>query len=77
MIEAAARLREAYRVRTGSQRAPYFEMHAERFVLIAADTGILRSMDEEQLRWLHHSLERAKGKFKMVTLGHSLFAAGR
>jgi hypothetical protein len=76
MIEAAARLREAYGVRTGGQRAPYFEMHAERFALIAADTGILRSMDEEELRWLHHSLERAKGKFKMVILGHPLFAAG-
>ena len=49
MIEAAARLREAYGVHTGGQRAPYFEMHAERFVLIAVDTGILRSVDKDQL----------------------------
>ena len=77
MIEAAARLREAYGVHTGGQRAPYFEMHAERFVLIAVDTGILRSVDKDQLHWLRNSLERAQGKFKMVILGHPFFAGGR
>jgi uncharacterized membrane protein HdeD (DUF308 family) len=76
MIEEAARLREAYGVSAGSQRAPYFEVNAERFMLIAVDTGILRRVDAGQLRWLRAALEQARGKFKMVILGHPLFAAG-
>jgi uncharacterized membrane protein HdeD (DUF308 family) len=77
MIEEAARLREAYGVWTGGQRAPYFEVDAGRFVLITVDTGILRRVDVEQWQWLRTTLERAKGKFKMVILGHPFFAAGR
>jgi uncharacterized membrane protein HdeD (DUF308 family) len=77
MIAEAARLRAAYGVWTEGQRAPYFEVQAERFALIAVDTGIARRVDGEQLRWLHTALERAQGKFKMVILGHPLFAAGR
>jgi uncharacterized membrane protein HdeD (DUF308 family) len=76
IIEEAARLRETYGVWTGGQRAPYFEVDTEHFVLIAVDTGILRRVDTEQLRWLRAALEQAKGKFKMVILGHPLFAAG-
>ena len=76
MIEEAARLREAYGVRTGGQRAPYFEVHAERFVLIAVDTGILRTCRRGTAPVARTALERAKGKFKMVILGHPLFAAG-
>ena len=52
MIEEADWLRGTYAVGTGHQRAPYFEVQAERFALIVADTGILRDMDADQLRWL-------------------------
>jgi len=76
MIEETARLREAYGVWTGGQRAPYFRVDTAHFVLIAVDTGILRRVDAEQLRWLRAALEQPKGKFKMVILGHPLFAAG-
>jgi uncharacterized membrane protein HdeD (DUF308 family) len=76
LIKEAARLRNAYGVRTGLQRAPYFDVSADRFALIVADTGIARSMDDDQLHWLDGALRRARGKFKMVILGHPLYAAG-
>src|SRR5205823_11635581 len=42
MVREAARLRKEYGVSTGWQRGPFFEVQAERFALIAADTGVLR-----------------------------------
>ena len=42
LIHDAARLREAYRVPTGFQRAPFFEIQTDRFALVAIDTGVLR-----------------------------------
>lgn len=76
MIRQAAFLREAYQLNTALQRAPYFEIHAAEFSLIAVDTGIQRRVDDAQMRWLEEALERARGKFKMVILGHPLYAAG-
>lgn len=76
LLEEAARLRREYGVPTGGQRAPYFELHADRFVLIVVDTGILRTADAEQLAWLRAALGRAKGKFTMAILGHPLYAGG-
>jgi uncharacterized membrane protein HdeD (DUF308 family) len=76
LLRAAARLRDAYGVRAALQRAPYFEVQADRFALIVADTGILKTVDPDQLRWLGDALDRARGKFKLVILGHPLYAGG-
>jgi uncharacterized membrane protein HdeD (DUF308 family)/3',5'-cyclic AMP phosphodiesterase CpdA len=76
LIDQAAGLRTAYRVPTGFQRAPYFQVQAERFALIAADTGVLRRIDPDQWTWLRSALDRARGKFTMVLLGHPLYAGG-
>lgn len=76
MIEDAARLRREYGISAALQRAPYFHVATERFVLIVVDTGILRSIDEPQMRWLRAVLDESDGKFRMVILGHPLYAAG-
>ncbi len=76
LIDEAARLRRAYGLRTGGQRTPYFEMHGDRFALIVVDTGILKTVDDDQLHWLGEALGRARGKFRMVILGHPLYAGG-
>jgi uncharacterized membrane protein HdeD (DUF308 family) len=76
-IAEANRLREYYRIDNGHQRAPFFEMHSPGFSLIAADTGILRRLDDKQFAWLESSLQRAGTNFKMVILGHPFYVAGR
>jgi 3',5'-cyclic AMP phosphodiesterase CpdA/uncharacterized membrane protein HdeD (DUF308 family) len=76
LLEQAAHLRAAYRVPTGFQGAPYFQVQAERFALIAVDTGVLRRIDPDQEAWLRSALERARGKFTMVILGHPFYAGG-
>jgi 3',5'-cyclic AMP phosphodiesterase CpdA/uncharacterized membrane protein HdeD (DUF308 family) len=76
LIDEAARLRREYGVPTGFQRAPYFQIQTERFALIAVDTGVVRRVDPDQLAWLRSALELARGKFKMVILGHPLYAGG-
>jgi 3',5'-cyclic AMP phosphodiesterase CpdA len=76
LIGEAARLRREYRVPTGFQRAPYFQVQTERFALITVDTGVLRRVDPDQLAWLRAALEQARDKFKMVILGHPIFAGG-
>ena len=76
LIGEAARLRHEYEVPTGFQRAPYFQIQTERFALITVDTGVLRRVDPDQLAWLRAALEQARGKFKMVILGHPLYAGG-
>ena len=75
-ISEAARLRKEYSVRTGEQRAPFFEIHGREFSLIAVDTGILRRIDAAQAKWLEQALSRAQGRFTMVILGHPLYAGG-
>ena len=75
-ISEAARLRKEYSVRTGEQRAPFFEIHGQEFSLIAVDTGILRRIDPAQAKWLEEALSRARGRFTMVILGHPLYAGG-
>jgi hypothetical protein len=42
------------------QRAPFFEVDAERFGFIRVDTGILRRRDADQFHWLRTTLEWAK-----------------
>src|SRR5262249_337819 len=76
MIQEAERLRREYQIRAGFQRAPYFEIQADQFCLLVVDTGILRRVDDEQLRWLDAALERGRDKFKMAILGHPLYVAG-
>ena len=76
MIREAERLRSAYGVPTGFQRAPFFELQTDRFALIAIDTGILRTIDPAQASWLEAALNRARGKFAMAILGHPFLAGG-
>ena len=77
MIEEAARLRQEYQIRAGAAARPYFEIHTDQFSLVVVDTGILRRVDDDQMRWLEEALERGRDRFKMVILGHPLYAAGR
>ncbi len=77
LLAWAGRLRGAYGIDAGKQRSPYFEIQGERFALIVVDTGILRTVDDDQYRWLEAALERARGKFKMVIPGHPIYAGGR
>jgi uncharacterized membrane protein HdeD (DUF308 family) len=77
MIREAARLRREFGVSTGWQRGPFFETQAERFALIAVDTGVLRRVETTQWQWLKAALNRSQGKFIMVILGHPLYAGGR
>src|SRR5262245_25350605 len=76
LIQEAARLRQAYGVPTGFQRAPFFEVQTDRFALLAIDTGVLRTIDAEQAAWLNAALERSAGKFTMAIVGHPFFAGG-
>ena len=75
-IERARLLRRQYRVPTGVQQAPFFQIQTPRFALLAVDTGVLRGVDAEQLVWLRAALERARGKMVMAVLGHPFFAGG-
>jgi len=75
-LRATARLREAYGVPTGFQLAPYFQIQTDRFALFALDTGVRKQVDGPQLAWFRAALESARGKCKMVILGHPLYAVG-
>jgi uncharacterized membrane protein HdeD (DUF308 family)/3',5'-cyclic AMP phosphodiesterase CpdA len=74
LLAQAARLRGHYDVPTGFQRGPFFEIQADRFALVAIDTGILKRIDEAQWQWLEGALARARGKFIMAVLGHPFYA---
>jgi uncharacterized membrane protein HdeD (DUF308 family) len=75
-IHEASRLRREYDLNVGTQRGPFFEIQADRFALLAVDTGVLKTVDGAQWKWFCAALERSKGKFTMVLLGHPLFTAG-
>ena len=75
LIHDAALLRGQYRVPTGFQRAPFFEVQTADFALLAIDTGV-RKIDGEQERWLDGALARAAGKTIMAVVGHPFFAGG-
>jgi uncharacterized membrane protein HdeD (DUF308 family)/predicted phosphodiesterase len=77
LIEAAGRLRSLYRLPVGLQHAPFFEIHAGGFSLIAIDTGIKRQVDARQLEWIKAALARSAGAFTMAIVGHPFYAAGR
>ncbi len=76
LVDEAVRLRQEYRMSTGLQRGPFFEVHASGFSLIAVDTGIQKRLDDRQRAWLEAALERSKGGTTMVVLGHPLYAGG-
>ena len=76
LLQEAARLRQEYRVPTGFQRAPFFEIQTDHFALLGIDTGVLRKIDPEQERWLRAALARAAGKTTMAIVGHPFFAGG-
>jgi len=77
LIGSAARLRSLYRLQAGLQHAPFFELHAGGFSLIAIDTGIERRVDTKQLEWLKAAIDRSTGGFTMAVVGHPFYAAGR
>jgi hypothetical protein len=69
LVDEAARLRRAYGLRTGAQRAPFFALWTEDFTLLASDTGILRTLDPLQRMWLEEALTRSRGTFTRVCGG--------
>ena len=75
-IVEASRLRKEYRVPTGYQQAPYFQIQTKDFAFICVETGVMRRIDDIQMEWLKQSLEAAKGKFIFVLCGHPFYAAG-
>ena len=77
LLAEAARLRRQYGVDVGGQRAPFFELQAEDFALLAIDTGVLRTIDERQWAWIESALGRSRGKFTMAIVGHPRIAGGR
>ena len=76
LIAKAATLGRAYQVPVARQRAPFFQVHTDTFALIALDTGVARRLDPLQWAWLEDALDAARGKFKMVVLGHPFYAGG-
>ena len=76
LIGTAERLRLEYGIRTGLQRAPFFELQTPRFALLAIDTGVRRTIDSTQREWLDAALGRASGKLTMAVLGHPFYAGG-
>ncbi|MFO0842041.1 MAG: metallophosphoesterase [Gemmataceae bacterium] len=76
LIDQASRYRELYRVPTQQQRAPFFQVQTPSFALLALDTGVARRLDPKQEAWARSALESAKDKFKMVILGHPIYAGG-
>jgi 3',5'-cyclic AMP phosphodiesterase CpdA/uncharacterized membrane protein HdeD (DUF308 family) len=75
-ITLTDRWRKEYEVPTGFQKAPFFQLSTQNFVLITLETGVERQIDSLQHRWLVNVLEASKGKFVMVVLGHPFYAIG-
>jgi uncharacterized membrane protein HdeD (DUF308 family)/3',5'-cyclic AMP phosphodiesterase CpdA len=76
LIRRAADLRGFYRVPTGYQQAPYFQVQTDEFALIAVDTGVLKCVDPVQMAWLDDALKASDGKMTMAVLGHPFYAGG-
>ncbi len=75
-IAITDRWRQEYEVPTGFQKAPFFQVSTDDFVLITLETGVERQIDSLQHRWLVNVLEKSKNKFVMVLLGHPFYAIG-
>jgi len=76
LIDQAAQFRDEYRVPTGFQRGPFFEIQTDRFALIAIDTGVAKRIDARQWAWLEGALARADGRLTMAIVGHPFYAGG-
>ncbi|WP_303902433.1 metallophosphoesterase [Thiohalomonas denitrificans] len=77
LVSRARALRDYYGLSVAHQRGPFFELQTDDFALLALDTGVLRTTDPAQMAWFRNALDRARDKFKMVILGHPLYATGR
>jgi uncharacterized membrane protein HdeD (DUF308 family)/3',5'-cyclic AMP phosphodiesterase CpdA len=75
-IQQAQLLRSEYRIQTGLQNGPYFELQTPHLAIVGLDSGVLRQLDEPQLAWFKDVLERSKGKSVMVIPGHPFYDAG-
>jgi hypothetical protein len=75
-ISTAGFLRDQYRVPTGFQQGPFFQVQTPGFTLIAVDTGVLRTVDAEELKWVRAVLDASRGKVVMAVLGHPFLAGG-
>jgi hypothetical protein len=77
LIARVGELKASYGLTVQKQTAPYFQIVTDDFVLICVDTGVVAAIDEMQMRWLRKALADARGKTKMVVLGHPFFALNR
>lgn len=75
-IAITERWRQEYAVPTGYQKAPFFQVSTDDFVLITLETGVERQIDSLQMRWLRNVLDASRNKFVMVVLGHPFYAIG-
>jgi uncharacterized membrane protein HdeD (DUF308 family) len=76
LIAQATSLRREYGIPTQNQKAPFFQIQTDTFALVAVDTGVVRGVDSVQMAWLKGALEAARGKTRMVILGHPFYAGG-
>lgn len=74
MVNQSDVWRKEYEVPTGFQKAPFFQVATDNFVLITLETGVERQIDSLQHQWLVNVLEASRGKFVMVVLGHPFYA---
>lgn len=75
-IEKTEFWRDQYQVPTGFQKAPFFQVSTDHFVLITLETGVERQIDSLQWHWLRNVLDASRDKFVMVVLGHPFYAIG-
>ena len=62
---------------TGFQQAPFFQVQTPAFALLAVDTGVLRTVDPEELTVAARPRStRRAAKTMMAILGHPFFAGG-
>jgi hypothetical protein len=76
LIDQVSFLRKEYQVPVGYQKAPFFQVSNDYFVLLTIDTGVLRRVDATQLAWIKAVLDASKGKYVMAVLGHPFYAIG-
>ena len=62
-IAKAGFLRREYGVASGTSRRPSFKLQTPAFALVAVDTGVLRSVDDEEMKWLRAALERRAARW--------------
>lgn len=75
-IKVSELWRTEYKVSTGHQQVPFFQVSTPEFVLVTVETGVVRQIDSLQWRWLENVLDVSRGKFVMVVLGHPFYAIG-